>query len=200
MSIDFDLVSPQDLRRLLTQQVEANGELVEATESVNSFITSANLFMAELKRLTEDPEVPFAEKLDGILSLNVNLIPIVLYEMVPGKVANDSRISVARTLMSMIKGLETSIYKKREVEQREEVDLTHPKFQKAMDWIMEAVLESMTQVGVSDIVKSSFIHDFARRMMSFEAEANKKLKGVSFSSLDTVSNPLVRDFNEERKA
>lgn len=199
--ISVNLIPEYDVEKefpALKDGEEANSLCVDM-DRAKAFVHNANEFMTHLKRIVGDPDAKFADKIDTILSLNVSLIPIVLMELVPGKVIDKSRTDQANNVANMIRALEASLYKKREFEAREEVDLHHPKFQKALDWIIEGVLESLTNLGVDEQMRGNFIHDFSKRMIGFEDSANRRLKGTSFSDLDSVKNPLVRSFNEGRK-
>lgn len=164
-----------------------------------TFRDNTEKFVGNLNDIVCNEDIKFGEKLDRMMLLNVALIPILLEELSPNKhVINPARSDQALKIHGMIKGLEASVYKKRDIEAREEVDVSHPKFQAAMDWIMEGVLMSMTELGIDDQMQSSFIHNFSQRMVGFEEEANRKLKGTSFQNIDTLDNPLVKKFNDER--
>lgn len=204
LNSEFDAVLEKELRIANLATDAANSELCQReiehlVSQAQAFHTKVQKFVGDLDEVVSNQDIKFGDKLDRLMLLNISLLPIVLAELAPGKlVINTERADQAVRVSSMLKSLETSIYKKRDYESKEEVDLSHPKFQMALDWVMEGVLTSMTNMGIPAQLQQGFIHDFSKRMIGFEEEANKKLRGVSFANLDTVINPLVREFNNER--
>jgi len=171
-----------------------------AVDLVKSFEDSVSSMTSSLNKIATDPDTKFGTKIDYILTSSIALVPILLNELNPdNKLIDKDRAEHVMRVNSLLTSIQSSMYKKREMEAKEEVDISHPKFQKAMEFMVEVALLSMDDIGVDKGIQSSFIHDFSMKMVGFEDIVNKKLKGISFQDLDTVDNPLVRLFNEERK-
>lgn len=156
-------------------------------------------FTGDLSELVGDDGTKFGDKIDKLLGMHLSLVPLMLLELDPSKnVIDTEKTDHVQKIMGVLKGLEASLYKKRDMEAREEVDLGHPKFQKALEWVAEGVLESLTELKQDQEFQANFIRNFSTRMIGFEESANRKLKGRSFQTLDELKNPLIKEFNEGR--
>lgn len=173
---------------------------ITVIDLVNSFDDSVKNLTESLKSISEKEDAEFADKINFLLAGMVSLVPVLLQELKPDKLEIDVKKSEhVMRINSMLKDISASLYKKREFEAKEEIDVNHPKIQAVLSWVMEGVFDSMKEVGISDTLKNAFLHNFSVKMVGFEETSNKKLKGVSFSKLDAVENPLLDKFNEIRK-
>ena len=104
----------------------------------------------------------------------------------------------AERVIEILDGLENSLYKKADYEAREEIDFTHPKIQKAFLFVVEAVIETMKEIGIEPAMIDTFLIEFGFRMVGFEEELTKRMKGLSAQTLDKVENPLLKKFQESK--
>ncbi len=157
-------------------------------------------FTGDLNNLLVDDGTKFGDKIDKLLGMHLALLPLILLELDPSNnIIDTEKVDHIQKIMGVLNKMEASLYKKRDMEIKEEVDLGHPKFQKALEWVVESILLSMTEVKISSEAQGNFIRNFSTRMIGFEESANKKLKGRSFQTLDELKNPLIKEFNEGRK-
>lgn len=163
-----------------------------------NFEKSLSNFKVELDNISSAKDVQFSDQIDFLFKSMSSLLPVLMNELSPGSAIDSSRADHTMKVVGLMKHLESSLYKKREFESREEVDLSHPKIQRAMDWVIEGVLQSLTESGVQSDVVTTFVHKLGHKMVGFEEEANKRLKGTSFSKLETLDNPLIVEFNKKR--
>lgn len=167
---------------------------------MHNFEASVKDFSSALKGLASADDATFADKINSIIGGMIVLVPVLLNELDPEKTEiNVKKSEQVMRVNSVLKDITSSLYKKREFELKEEIDVNHPKIQKVMEWMIEAILDSLKDVGVNKELISAFVHNFSVRMVGFEESSNKKLKGVSFSKLETIENPLIDTFNDLRK-
>jgi len=139
--------------------------------------------------LTNDNKT-FGSKMDSILSLQMlALLPTI--QNLDDTMFDERKAQAAVKLNETINHLKSSLVQKQQFEIKEEVDLQHPKIQKALTFLTEAFFYVLTEVGVDPSVKSLIINSLSLKMMGFEEELNKRFKGVAFSLLEQVENPLL---------
>nr|DAX81718.1 MAG TPA: hypothetical protein [Bacteriophage sp.] len=174
---------------------------IRAVDLLDDFKESVNKLTESLTQITNSESVKFGDKVDHIMNGMIALVPVLLNELNPENIKIDeAKSNQVMRVNSLLQSIQNSLYKKREIEIKEEVDVTHPKFQKVIEFIVDGALQSLQNINVHPDTQAAFIHDFSLRMVGFEDTMNKKLKGLSFQDLDTVTNPLIKQFNEERKA
>jgi hypothetical protein len=167
---------------------------------IHNFDDSVGNLNLQLKDLTLNDDRKFADKLDVLLNAKLALLPLLTNQLqTSGERKTPNRTSEVNSVVALIGNIETSLYRKKEMEAKEEVDLSHPKIQKALEWVIEATTISLRDAGVEDALISNYIIKLAQRMVGFEEEANKRLKGVAFTKLETVDNPLIELFQDIRK-
>ena len=172
--------------------------VLESDYKMTLFVESLEKLTESLKQITDSDSTKFGDKADAIMNAMLSLVPELMVELSPDKVEiNEARANHIMRINALFVSIQNSLYKKREVENKEEVDLAHPKIQKAIEFIFDGVLESMTAVGISKDLQATFTHDFSLRMVDFENKMNRLLRGTSFQQLDTITNPLVKEFTDK---
>lgn len=178
------------------------GNLVnlDSVDLVKKFEDSVDKLTESIRKISTDPDTKFGVKVDYLMTTMIALVPVLMNELKPDKIVDEARSDQVMRINTLLSSIQNSMYKKREIEVKEEIDVAHPKFQKVMEFMVEAVLEAMEDIGIDGGVQSSFIHKFSTKMVGFEDLMNKRLKGLSFQDLDTVENPLIKTFNDVRKS
>nr|DAR64676.1 MAG TPA: hypothetical protein [Caudoviricetes sp.] len=175
--------------------------VLESDYKMTLFVESLEKLTESLKQITDSDSTKFGDKADAIMNAMISLVPALMSELAPDKVEIDEvKANHIMKINALFVSIQNSLYKKREVENKEEVDLAHPKIQKAIEFIFDGVLESMTAVGISKDLQATFTHDFSLRMVDFENKMNRLLKGTSFQQLDSITNPLVKEFTDKRNS
>ncbi len=167
---------------------------------IQNFENSVGDLNLQLQGLTDsEDDRKFADKLDVLLNSKLALLPFLTSQLqTKGDKVTPNRTSEVNAVINLIGNIETSMYRKKEMEAKEEVDLSHPKIQKALEWVVEASTIALKDAGVEDALVSNYIIKLAQRMVGFEEEANKRLKGVAFTKLEVVENPLISLFGDIR--
>lgn len=167
----------------------------------NNFEDSVDSLNQSLLELSQEGDGKFGTKIDVLLEAKLAMIPFLTAQLqTEGDIKTPDRSKQINNLINLMNNIESSLYRKKEMEAREEVDLSHPKIQKALEWVIEATTIALNDIGVENSQVANYIHKLAQRMVGFEEEANKRLKGVAFQKLDTVENPipLIDIFNKVR--
>lgn len=164
-----------------------------------NFDASLDEFKQQLDMIAQQ-DGNFSDKIDFLFRGQSAMLPILMEQLRPNTTIDSQKSDHTLKVMNAIKGLESSLYKKREFESREEVDLTHPKFQKALEWVVEGMVMKMQESGIGNDVIQTFVHKFSMHLVGFEENANKKLKGTAFNKLESIENPLVEQFVSTRNA
>jgi len=139
--------------------------------------------------LTNDNKT-FGSKMDSIFQLQMlSLLPTV--QNLDDTMYDERKAHAALKLNETINHLKNSLVQKQQFELKEEVDLHHPKIQKAFTFLTEAFFYVLTEVGVDPSVKALIINALSLKMMGFEDELTKRFKGVAFSLLEQVTNPYI---------
>jgi len=98
-------------------------------------------------------------------------------------------------LSTMYSKLSSSIssilFKKKEMEYREQIDFHHPKVQRAFGFLVEAVIESMSDSGMDDTDVNLVMDKLAVKLVGFEDKLNVTLKNISMNAVERTQNPLV---------
>ncbi len=172
---------------------------VKGLDLITNFDQSAAALNQSLRSLTEADSTKFADKVDLLLDARLALVPFLTAQLrTDGENKVPDRSREINNLLGVISSIESAMYRKRDMEAKEEVDLSHPKIQKALEWVITATTEAMKEVGIPDTQIANYVHKLAQKMVGFEEEANKRLRGVNFQKLDTLDNPLTAIFRDVR--
>lgn len=157
---------------------------------INKMLEEAQKGMGSIfDNLTNDNKT-FGSKMDSIFQLQMlSLMPTV--QNLDDTMYDERKAHAAVKLNETINHLKNSLVQKQQFELKEEVDLHHPKIQKAFTFLTEAFFYVLTEVGVDSSVKALIVNALSLKMMGFEDELTKRFKGVAFSLLEQVENPLL---------
>lgn len=158
--------------------------------NVQNMLEDAEKSMGSIfDNLTNDNKT-FGSKMDSVFQLQMlALVPTI--QNLDDTMYDDRKAHAAIKLNETISHLKNSLVQKQQFELKEEIDLHHPKLQKAFSFLTEAFFYVLTEVGVDPSVKSLIINALSLKMMGFEDELTKRFKGVAFSLLEQVENPLL---------
>lgn len=189
----------------MSKQLDAETFQLEASELLATEIlragTDAYKGLANFSEFMISADASVSEKQNQILKLQMTLFGQMLVPLIGDEVdpIKDRKAKMARSLYGVLEDLSSSVYAKADYESQENIDFEHPKIQKAFEFIIEAVLETLTESGVEIEVLNSFLSAFAVKMTGFESELASRMKGLRGAALDKVSNPLMSDFKKMRK-
>ena len=161
------------------------------------FLTDASAVTENLMLVASNDNVLFGERQNAIMSAMISLFPLLLHELNTDPLTYKKSEQATR-ICTHLEKLQNALYKKRESENKVDVDLNHPKFQNALDFIVEGFLDVMNSEGIDSSTKDRIVQSFGQKMVGFEDDMNKRLKGVAFSKLDRIENPLITSFNDKR--
>ncbi|GFO76886.1 hypothetical protein BPLS_P4969 [Bathymodiolus platifrons methanotrophic gill symbiont] len=160
----------------------------------DDFIAASEALTKGLDIVASNEDVLFNDRVKAIMAGMISLILLLLKQLVDDSDYSDfSAFRRAEQITRINKHLiilESSLHKKREFENKEDVDLNHPKFQIALDFVVGEFLSRMDSVGVNVQGRDSVMHELSQKMRGFEVKMNKLLKGVPFSELDSVKTPF----------
>lgn len=89
--------------------------------------------------------------------------------------------------------IHASLFERRRLEGKEDIDLNHPKIQKAIFFLYEEVLEVLEDVIKDKALYGNVRNHLFMKLSGFEDRVNVALKGVSGAMLDGLKNPLLRE-------
>lgn len=197
---DIDDEEVQDINSPISFDISAN---IPSTEDIANFgadkrrgfnvedmLNEAQKSMGSIfESLTNDSKT-FGSKMDSIFQLQMlSLLPII--QNLDDTMYDERKALAAVKLNDTITHLKNSLVQKQQFELKEEIDLHHPKIQKAFSFLTEAFFYVLTEVGVDPSVKALVVNALSLKMMGFEEELTKRFKGVAFSLLEQVENPLL---------
>jgi len=137
-----------------------------------------------------DNSKSFGAKMDSILSLQMLALQPIIQNL-DETLYDERKAHSASRLNGMITHLKDSLIQKQQFELKEEIDLLHPKIQKAFSFLVESFIYVLTEVGVDASTKAMIVNSLSLKIMGFEEEMNNRLKGLSFSMLDNLENPIL---------
>lgn len=135
-------------------------------------------------------ETPIQERVQIGARLQKEIVPILLKEMLASRPSVDRSVVAARfgiSIRDIIKGF-TEL---RDLENKDEVDLNHPKIQTAFGWFIEIFEQSLISEGVDPLSRKGIFMTLQASLSGWEGKANKSLKGVSAKALNAVGNPFL---------
>lgn len=109
------------------------------------------------------------------------------------KMSSDHKVKMeaVRTIATLIKNIQTSLQKQRELEMKEEIDFTSAKARRAMLMLIEVFFQAMDEAMVDEAVSENVKSILQVKLMGFEEKITKELKGISGELLEEVRNPLL---------
>lgn len=98
---------------------------------------------------------------------------------------------VVKSVSGLLKNLSSLNMYNRDASMRDNIDFTHPKIQRGMYFLMETVIQTMKESGVSEEQIGVFANTASIKLIGFEDKLNSVLKKISSSIVETAPNPLV---------
>ncbi len=98
---------------------------------------------------------------------------------------------VVKSVSGLLKNLSSLNMYNRDAAMRDNIDFTHPKIQRGMYFLMETVIQTMKESGVSEEQIGVFANTASIKLIGFEDKLNSVLKKISSSIVETAPNPLV---------
>lgn len=178
------------MESLITDIISKDGDISQAEE------------LERFQNQLSSPNISLSQKINNIMGYQVTLIAPMLM-MISDKDLTDKdlrRVRGAEKLFYILDKIQNYVYRKTEYEMAEEIDFTHPKIQKAFEFMVEAMLETMNEVGIDEIAMENFVTTFGLKMQGFEQDLNTRMRGVasSISQLSKVTNPLMEKYRETK--
>ena len=143
-----------------------------------------------LALLITDTKLPISEKVSVIQQIQTALLIPQLEAMQDSNIldiAAERKAAAASDLFYLLDDVKSGVHSKAKFEASEEIDFNHPKVQKAFEFLIAAVLDSLKSVGADPIIIENFISDFGLKTVGMEEELKAKMKGVAFSALNPLS-------------
>lgn len=100
-------------------------------------------------------------------------------------------VVISNAISGLMKNVYGSLFKMQELENKNEVDFHHPKFQRGMVFLMELVVESLRATGFQKNQIDEFLREASVRMMGMEDKLNASMKGISQEMVPKLANPLT---------
>lgn len=135
----------------------------------------------------------FDEKIDLVDQFNASIIEFVNNNVFSGgrKLELSEFNETLRVISGITKNMQSSAFKKKEIEQKDEIDFNHRKIETAFRFLIEAVLHSMGDVGIDEYKQNEFSMKLSKKLLGFEERLNNSIGKAHISAIDTISNPLV---------
>ena len=126
--------------------------------------------------VVEDITATLIEKYDEIINSDID-----------PKLYNDT----VKSISQLLKNLSTLNIHNREAAMKDNIDFTHPKIQKGMYFLMEVVINTLKETGISEEQINVFANNLSINLIGFEDKLNSELKKLSSTLVDTAKNPLI---------
>lgn len=135
----------------------------------------------------------FDQKIDDIDQFNATIVDFVNQTIFSsGKTIQLSELNeTLRVISGITKNMQSSAFKKKEIEQKDEIDFNHRKIETAFRFLIEAVLHSMNDVGINEHKQNEFSMKLSKKLLGFEERLNNSIGKAHISAIDTIANPLV---------
>lgn len=190
----------------MNKQTEVETFQQEASELLATEIlrTNTDAFkgLGNFKDFLISNDASMSDKQNQIFRLQMTLFGQMLTPLISDEIdpVLDRKAKMAKSLYTILNDMSNSIYTKADYEDKENVDFEHPKVQKAFDFLIEGVIESMQEADIELETINSFLSLLAVKMTGFESELNSRMKGLRGAALDKVQNPLLKAFKIARRA
>lgn len=102
------------------------------------------------------------------------------------------RLEASRTISGLLKNVQMSLMKQRELEIKEDIDFTSAKARRGMMMLIEVFFDSMMEAQVNDTSIETVKALLQVKLLGFEEKLTKELKGLSGELLDEVKNPFIK--------
>lgn len=179
---------------------KAFGEALVETGNITKQDASV---LTTLDTLINDINAPIQDKIEGIRNLQILLLgPQIrsLFNIDGMDILSDKKANQARNIHAVLNDIIRGLYDQQDYTQREEIDFKHPKVQKAFEFLVQGVLETLKEVKLSEDQINNFIERFSTSMIGFEAELDARMYGVSGTAIEQIENPLLHKYKEVKQS
>ena len=157
--------------------------------------------LTTLDSLINDINAPIQDKIEGIRNLQILLLgPQIrsLFNIDGTDIISDKKANQARNIHWVLDDIIKGLYDQQDYTQREEIDFKHPKVQKAFEFLVQGVLETLKELKLSEDTINNFIERFSNSMIGFEAELDARMYGISGATIEQVENPLLKKYKDAK--
>jgi len=99
--------------------------------------------------------------------------------------------SISNTISNLTKNVQSSLFKKRELEYKEKIDFHHPKIVKSYSFLAGAFVESMMEADIPTEQVNRTVDIMSYKLVGFEDKMNSTLKNLNMNLVDSSKNPLI---------
>ena len=159
--------------------------------------------LTTLDSLINDINAPIQDKIEGIRNLQILLLgPQIrsLFNIDGTDIISDKKANQARNIHWVLDDIIKGLYDQQDYTQREEIDFKHPKVQKAFEFLVQGVLETLKELKLSEDTINNFIERFSNSMIGFEAELDARMYGISGATIEQVENPLLKKYKDAKNS
>lgn len=182
------------LKKLAAEEI--SNQIVYSGGEVSSQDMTNNI-----AQLLNDSDATIQDKVEGLRSIQIALLAPILDIFKKGDeldYVTEKKATIAENLNYIIDRIINGVYKQQDYIAAEEIDFLHPKVQKAFEFLIQGVLETLKEIVNEDQLQE-FVNRFSTTMIGFEEELDKRMYGVSSKTVDKVQNPLLKRFLDERQ-
>lgn len=176
---DLDSVTaPRDLVANGAQRPAANNQAAVLNADVQALIDEF-----------ANPQTEFKRKIELAVNLQTQMLPVLLKE------ASANRPSVPRSVVAarlgiLVRDTVKMLQDLRDQENRDEVDLNHPKIQTAFGWFLQLFEDVLIIEKIDPLTRKSVFMTLQSKLVGWEERANKSLGGLSAKAMASTENPF----------
>lgn len=182
-------------------KLDVSKALGEALAETGNITKQDATVLTTLDSLINDINAPMQDKIEGIRNLQILLLgPQIksLLNLDGADIISDKKANQARNIHWILNDIIKGLYDQQDYTQREEIDFKHPKVQKAFEFLVQGVLETLKELKLNDDTINNFIERFSNSMIGFEAELDARMYGISGTAIEQVENPLLKKYKEAK--
>jgi len=149
-------------------------------------------------KLKNYKDLPFEEKMDLVEDITATIISQYgeLLDSVDGEdrsfaIGSKGYNEAVKSMTSLLGQLSKLNIYNRESAMKDNIDFNHPKIQKGMYFLIEAVIDSMKESDIDDTQIAVFSNTLSLKLVGFEDQLNSTLKKLASTLVDTAKNPLI---------
>lgn len=168
--------------------VDAANERERQRQQVEDFRTAL--------REANDTNLTTSERLERLLGVQSQIIPILMEEMVRSDPNEGRSVAASRAVMA-IRDMVNMLVKKHETETQDHFNPRSPKMAVTFGWFIELLHAILSKHIDDDVLVSTVFNDLATELGGWEDKVERRLKGVSAKVLPTLTSPFMENFNEK---
>lgn len=148
-------------------KLDVSKALGEALAETGNITKQDATVLTTLDSLINDINAPMQDKIEGIRNLQILLLgPQIksLLNLDGADIISDKKANQARNIHWILNDIIKGLYDQQDYTQREEIDFKHPKVQKAFEFLVQGVLETLKELKLNDDTINNFIERFSNSM------------------------------------